>query len=278
LRRSLTGVLTRLRGLLTVTVAVAVALVPLGAEGADLAPTTTPLTGASPTTHAAVDTAASKPLAGIVIALDPGHNGGNSTHLKQINRKVWIGNKWKACNTVGTSTNAGYAEHRFTWALAKKVKARLVALGATVKMTRTNDTGWGPCSTTRGRFGAKVHADLTVSLHGDGLASSAHGFVVIRPGLVKGYTNDILARSKTLAYAIRAGLTRWHSSRSTAYGGDGLDVRTDLGTLNLSNVPVVLVELGNMRNAHDASLMSSSTGQSRYANGLVSGIRSFLHR
>jgi N-acetylmuramoyl-L-alanine amidase len=225
-----------------------------------------------------VSSRASKPLAGIVIALDPGHNGGNATHPKEVNRKVWIGNEWKVCNTVGTSTNAGYAEHRFTWALAKRVKARLVALGATVKMTRNNDTGWGPCSTTRGRFGAKVHADLMISLHGDGLASSQHGFVVIRPGLVKGYTDDILARSKTLAYAIRAGLGRLHVSRSTAYGGDGLDVRTDLGTLNLSNVPVVLVELGNMRNAHDAALMSSGKGQARYADGLVSGIRAYLHR
>jgi N-acetylmuramoyl-L-alanine amidase len=224
------------------------------------------------------DASASKPLKGLVIALDPGHNGGNSTHLKQVNKLVWIGNEWKACNTVGTATNAGYAEHTFTWALAKKVRARLQALGATVKMTRNNDTGWGPCSTTRGRFGKKVHADLMVSLHGDGLPASAHGFVVIRPGLVKGYTDDIMAKSKTLAYAIRAGLGRAHVSRSTAYGGDGLDVRTDLGTLNLSDVPVVLVELGNMRNAHDAKLMSSGSGQARYADGLVSGIRAYLHR
>jgi N-acetylmuramoyl-L-alanine amidase len=227
---------------------------------------------------AVTSTANSKPLHGIVIAIDPGHNGGNATHPKEVNKKVWIGNEWKVCNTVGTSTNAGYAEHAFTWALAKKLKTRLVALGATVKMTRNNDTGWGPCSTTRGRFGAKVHANLMISLHGDGLASSQHGFVVIRPGLVKGYTDDILARSKTLAYAIRAGLGRWNVSRSTAYGGDGLDTRTDLGTLNLSNVPVVLVELGNMRNAKDAATMTSSHGQSRYANGLVSGIRAYLHR
>ena len=41
-----------------------------------------------------------KPLTGIVIAIDPGHNGGNSSHPKQVNRKVWIGNAWKVCNTV----------------------------------------------------------------------------------------------------------------------------------------------------------------------------------
>jgi N-acetylmuramoyl-L-alanine amidase len=219
-----------------------------------------------------------KPLTGVVIAIDPGHNGGNSSHPKQVNRKVWIGNAWKVCNTSGTSTNAGYPEHRFTWAMARLLRSRLQALGATVKLTRPSDTGWGPCSTTRGRFGAKVHADLMVSLHGDGLGSSQHGFVVIRPGLVKGYTNDILSRSRTLASAMRAGLDHAKLRRSTAYGGDGLDVRTDLGTLNLSNVPVVMVELGNMRNAKDARLMSTSSGRARYASGVVSGIRKFLHK
>ncbi len=219
-----------------------------------------------------------KPLAGIVIAIDPGHNGGNSSHPKQVSRKVWIGNAWKVCNTSGTSTNAGYPEHRFTWAMARLLRSRLEALGATVKLTRSSDTGWGPCSTTRGKFGAKVHANLMISLHGDGLGSSQHGFVVIRPGLVKGYTNDILSRSKTLSTAIRAGLDHAKLRRSTAYGGDGLDVRTDLGTLNLSDVPVVMVELGNMRNAHDAKLMSTSTGRGRYATGLVSGIRKYLHK
>lgn len=227
---------------------------------------------------ASLAASAAKPLAGLTIAIDPGHNGGNASHPKEVNRKVWIGTEWKVCNTVGTSTNKGYAEHKFTWALAHKLKTRLGALGATVKLTRPNDTGWGPCSTTRGKFGAKVHAKLMISLHGDGLGSSQHGFVVIRPGMVKGYTDDIYARSKTLALDVRYGLVHWNSSKSTAYGGDGLDVRTDLGTLNLSNVPVVMVELGNMRNAHDAALMSSGKGQARYANGLLAGIRRYLKR
>jgi N-acetylmuramoyl-L-alanine amidase len=60
--------------------------------------------------------AAALPLAGVVIALDPGHNGGNASHLSTINRLVFVGNGWKACNTVGTSTRTGYAEHAFNFA------------------------------------------------------------------------------------------------------------------------------------------------------------------
>ena len=50
-------------------------------------------------------------------------------------------------------------------------------------------------------------------------------------------------------------------------GGDGLDFRSDLGTLNLSDIPTVMVELGNMRNPVDAKRMTSRAGRATYARG-----------
>ncbi len=221
---------------------------------------------------------AALPLAGIVIAIDPGHNGGNASHLTTINRRVFIGNGWKACNTVGTSTRSGYSEHRFNFNVAGRVRVRLQALGATVSMTRTSDTGVGPCVDVRGRFGAKVHAQLTISIHGDGSSLSHRGFFVMKPGLVRGYTDDILARSASLALAVRRGLVSKGLPIANYYARNGLVTRTDLGTLNMSDVPVVMVELGNMKNRTDAARMTSWTGRDRYASGLVAGIRSFLGR
>ena len=130
--------------------------------------------------------ATSAPLTGIVIALDPGHNGGNATHIAEISKKVWIGNAWKPCNTVGTTTTSGATEHRFNFRVASAVKTRLEALDATVYLTRTSDDGWGPCVNTRGRFGEKVGAALLVSIHADGASSAYHGFVVMKPGWVTG--------------------------------------------------------------------------------------------
>jgi len=227
---------------------------------------------------AAPTNAITLPLAGIAIAVDPGHNGGNATHVAQINRLVWIGNRWKACDTVGTTTRSGFPEHRFTFDVALRVKARLEALGAIVYLTRTTDTGVGPCIDARGRFGAKVHAVLTLSIHGDGAPTYDHGFFVMRPGLVPGYTDDIRARSATLAVAIRAGLVAAGERVANYYATNGIITRTDLGTLNMSNVPTVMVELGNMKNGTDASLMTSWVGRDRYAAGLVAGIRRFLGR
>ena len=236
-------------------------------------------TGATPGTLPGTAAAgAALPLAGVIIAVDPGHNGGSAAHPAQIRRRVWIGNGWKACNTVGTSTRAGYPEHRFTFAVALRVKARLEALGATAYLTRTTDTGVGPCVDVRGKFGAKVHAQLTISIHGDGSAISHRGFFVMKPGLVRGYTNDILARSATLASAIRRGLIRGGIPMANYYARNGIVTRTDLGGLNMSDVPVVMVELGNMKNGGDAARMASATGRDRYAAGLVAGIRIYLGR
>jgi N-acetylmuramoyl-L-alanine amidase len=222
---------------------------------------------------------AALPLAGLVVAIDPGHQLGNSRHLRQIDRLVWVG-LWKPCNTTGTATNGGFPEATFTWRVAKALRKRLKALGATVHMTRTANSydEWGPCVGDRGRFGARVHADVEISLHGDGLPAGKHGFVVIRPGLRVGYTDDIRTSSHRFATAVHDGLLAAAFHRSTAYGGDGYLVRRDLGTLNMADVPTVMVELGNMRNASDARCMTSHSCRGRYADGLAGGIRSFLVR
>ena len=195
---------------------------------------------------------------------------------RRLSHRVWIGNRWKACDTVGTSTVSGYPEHRFTFAVALRVKARLQALGATVYMSRTSDTGYGPCIDARGKFGARVHAQLTVSIHGDGSGSTDRGFFVMKPGYVRGYTDDILARSATLAKAILSGLLSAGERMANYYATNGLATRLDMGTFNMSNVPVVMVELGNMKNALDASSMKSASGRDRYAAGLVAGICTYL--
>jgi N-acetylmuramoyl-L-alanine amidase len=238
------------------------------------------LAGATPVTAAPEPTAAGPgSLAGRVVAIDPGHQLGNGRHSRQINRQVWVG-LWKPCNTTGTATNSGYPEATFTWRVATALRYRLEALGATVRMTRTSNSTWlwGPCVNTRGRFGAREHADVEISIHADGAASATHGFFVIRPGWRRGYTDDIYRPSRALSTSVHSGLAAAGFRPSNAYGGDGYDVRRDLGTLNMSDVPTVMVELGNMRNAREARCMRSTTCRGRYAAGLAAGLRGYLLR
>jgi N-acetylmuramoyl-L-alanine amidase len=226
---------------------------------------------AVPTTVPALGT--TLPLAGRTVAIDPGHQLGNSRHPAEISRLVWVG-IWKPCNTTGTATDGGFPEATLTWRTSLALKHRLEALGATVRLTRTTNSvdDWGPCVGTRGRFGAKVGADLEISLHGDGAAAATRGFFVIRPGRRAGWTDDILGRSRALALRMRSGLVAAGFGVSTAYGGDGLDVRRDLGTLNAADVPTVMIELGNMRNRADARCMTSAVCRGRYARGLADGV------
>lgn len=220
------------------------------------------------------------PLAGRVVVLDPGHQLGNARFPGRINRPVPAGPFRKPCNTTGTATNGGFPEATFTWQVAQRLQARLLAQGARVVLTRTSNSPrrWGPCVDVRGRAGNRVDADLKVSIHGDGsYAARARGFHIIAPRPIRRWTTDIAKPSRRLASAMRTGLLRAGFPRANyTAGGDGLDFRGDLATLNLSDVPTVMVELGNMRSAADAAVMTSPHGQERYADGLLAGVLRFL--
>ena len=223
-----------------------------------------------------------KLLAGKTIVIDPGHQLGNSTHLAQINGLVNAGGFMKACNTTGTATNGGFPESMFTWDVATLLRTRLVAEGAKVYMTRYSNSWshWGPCIDARGRLGNRVHADAAISIHGDGASWSYRGFFVIMPGHRGGRTDDIYTSSHQLGAAVHGGLVDTGAIIANDYGGTGYSSRTDLGTLNWSNIPIVMVELGNMRNGNDAAHMTSPTYRSNvYAHGLALGVtRYVVHR
>ena len=123
-------------------------------------------------------------------------------------------------------------------------------------------------------------ADLKISIHADGsYARGAHGFHVIMPADRRPWTHDIWRSSRRLALVTRAALVERGLARATyVAGGDGLDVRRDLGTLNLSDVPAVMVELGNMRSPVDAARMTRPEGRERYARGLAAAVRDYLGR
>jgi N-acetylmuramoyl-L-alanine amidase len=223
---------------------------------------------------------ADRPLAGTVVVIDPGHQLGNARFPAKVNRLVPAGGFRKPCNTTGTSTNAGYAEATFTWKVATRLRAQLERQGAKVLMTRTSNRAdrWGPCVDVRGRAGNGQHADLKISIHGDGsYAAGARGFHVIYPPDRAPWTADIHGPSLRAARVFRSAL-RADGFRVANYiaGGDGLDQRRDLGTLNLSDVPTVMVEAGNMRNPVDARVMTSARGQARYADAMAEAVRRYL--
>lgn len=237
---------------------------------------------ARPSTHTATGTANSAsqdpPLAGTVVVIDPGHNGGNSSHLSRIQKPVNAGGLHKPCNTTGTATDAGYPEHALTFSVAEKLRKRLRRRGASVILTRGGDHGVGPCVNKRGQVAAAHHADLLLSVHGDGAAASAHGFTVLRPARVPGYTAHTYKRSRRLARTVARGMASHGFDRATYLGHNGIDKRDDLGTLNRAQTPAVMVEVGNMRNPADARMMSRARGRAKIARALAAGVVRYARR
>jgi len=217
-------------------------------------------------------------LSGLVIALDPGHDIGNGSHISAINKTYWVG-LWKSCNTTGTATNAGYPEATYNFDVVARLRRLLVAQGATVIVTRDRDTTstYGPCVGARGALPSQEKASFMVQVHADGGPSTGRGFHVIAPAYYKGYTDDIYAGSGRLAQAMVAGMLATGLPRTT-YLSSVIQVRKDTGAINMSNVPTVTVETLNMRNSSDAARAMSATGRQKVALGLYTGILRYTGR
>jgi N-acetylmuramoyl-L-alanine amidase len=212
-----------------------------------------------------------------VVVIDPGHNGANWSHPAVINHLVNVITEWKPCDTTGTATTSGYTEHAFTFNVAVRLARLLRREGARVVLTRKNDHGVGPCITRRAAIGNRAHADAAISIHADGGPPAGSGFEVIEPGLVPGHNNKIIDPSRRLGMDVRNAYHRvTHEPYSDYIGHLGIDVRTDLGGLNLSKVPKVFIECANMPNAGDAARLMSPAFRQRAARALAAGLTAFL--
>lgn len=217
------------------------------------------------------------PLAGRVVVIDPGHNGGNAANPRVVNALVPAGRgRTKPCNTTGTESGAGYPEHAFTWDVALRVRDLLVRRGATVTLTRQDDTGVGPCVDQRAAAGNGPDVDAVVSIHADGSSPQASGFHVA-------YSDPPLNPAQAgpaveLATAMRDAMGAAGFPTADYIGSSGLHGRDDLAGLNLAERPAVLVECANLRNPAEAAAAASPEGRARYASAIADGITGFLRR
>lgn len=219
----------------------------------------------------------SRPLAGKVVVVDPGHNGQNYRHPAEINKKVNVLTQWKACDTTGTATANGYSEAAFTWDVSQRLAAILKSRGATVKLTRADNSGVGPCITQRAAIGNRARADAAISVHADGSGAANHGFHVIMPEKIGGPVDPVVGASKKLGLNVRDAFRSGTGlSYSTYIGRQALDYRKDLGGLNLSTVPKIFIECGNMKNPAEAAKFQRAAFRQRIALSLANGLQSYL--
>jgi N-acetylmuramoyl-L-alanine amidase len=221
-----------------------------------------------------------KPLAGKVIVLDPGHNPNNINHLAQINRLTDAGGFLKACNTVGTETDAGFPEWAFNLDVARRARVILRSAGARVIMTQNGHTPYGPCNDWRAWVANRAHADASIAIHADGGPEAGYGFAALTPVLtVNSQANNsaIIKPSAEFADALLKHFRQTTSEPLSTYlGTDGIQPRNDLAGLNLSIVPKIFIECANMRNASDAMKVTDPHWRDAAAEGIAASVRAFI--
>ncbi len=215
-------------------------------------------------------------LAGMVVGIDPGHNGDNWDHTSYINQSVWNGREEETCDTTGTQDASGFTEAQFAFNVAQYLTTTLRAQGATVVLTRTTNAGYGPCITERASIVNAAGAHVAVSIHADGGPVDGRGFSILEP-VASGVNNGIISASQVLGdHVRRAFLAETPMPVSNYYGVNGVVPRDDLGGLNLTTVPKVMVECGNMPNPTDAALLVDPAFQRQAAAALAKAITTFL--
>jgi N-acetylmuramoyl-L-alanine amidase len=221
--------------------------------------------------------AAVKPLAGKIVGIDPGHNGGNFTDASYVDQQVWNGREWEACDTTGTETDAGFTEAQFNFDVARYLRADLRRDGASVVMTRASNDGVGPCVDRRSEIINAGHANVAVDIHADGGPAWGRGFTILEP-IGVGPNDAVIATSQRLGAELRqAFLTDVPEMPESTYnGGQSIMQRDDLAGLNLTSVPKVLIECANMRNATDAQMLVTASFQQQVARAIEAAIIRFL--
>ncbi|MBJ8338238.1 N-acetylmuramoyl-L-alanine amidase [Antrihabitans sp. YC3-6] len=246
---------------------------------AHAAPTKPAPTTPTETTEPAAPADMSTKLAGRTVFLDPGHQG--TGHSENLSRQVDDGRGGtKDCQTTGMTSMNGVPEHTIAWNVSQLIKTSLESLGASVVLSRNDDTGWGGCVDERAAAASKSGADVAVSIHADGAPAEDHGFHLIIPQLPipsaaadKAQSEGGLAASKDVRDAyVKAGF----SPANYAGVDDGLQTRSDVAGPALTTVPLVFVEMGNGANAEDAALLENGDGQLKHAIAITTGIVTYL--
>ncbi len=189
-------------------------------------------------------------LTGKKIVLDPGH-GGNVPG--------------------GTVSVSGKKEKELNLEIAKRIKAKFEEVGATVIMTREDDTSlsdnWQKDLDMRGQFAVDNEADMFISIHQneftDNPEATGPQVFFVKQGSI----------GKKLAVCVQD-MMNYRLEPET----ERIPLEKDLVVLRPGKQPSCLVECGFLSNAEEDKLLQTEEYQEKLAQSIVDGARLYAKK
>ena len=207
-------------------------------------------------------------LEGLVIGIDPGHQGKGNSEQEPIGPGATTTRKKVSSGTQGKWSRV--PEYEVVLEVGLQLKALLEEAGATVIMSReTHNVNIS--NAERAKMMNEAGADLVIRIHCNGNDNtSVYGACMLVPS--GNYNPEIHAVSKEAGEVI---LNRF--IEVTEAKNNGVIKRSDLSGFNWSTVPVCLIEMGYMSNKQEDTLLTSAEYQKKCAQGLFEGILRYFN-
>jgi N-acetylmuramoyl-L-alanine amidase len=204
-----------------------------------------------------------------VVVIDAGHQA------KGSNAPEPIGPGSKSTKPAVTSGASGSVTKRpeslVNLEVSLRIQKALEAQGVRVIMVRTSQNV-NISNSQRAAVANKAGADLLLRIHCDDVGNhSTNGLLTMVPSKNQ-WTGPIVASSGKAGRAIHSA-----TLKSTGAKDRGIMATSQMSGFNWSKVPAVIVEMGVMSYAAEDRLLSSPAYQQKLANGISTGVVSYLN-
>lgn len=202
-----------------------------------------------------------KPLAGILIGVDPGHQAHSNSDLEPV---APGSSDMKAKVSSGTYGRfSGVREHEVNLKVGLLLRDLLEEAGATVVMTRTT-ADVDISNAERAELFNKKKVDLGIRIHCNGSNDpSVVGAFMLVP-TENPYKDDCVAAAKLV-------LAEYGKATGISVK-KGLTYRSDQTGFNWCERPVINIEMGHMTNEEEDYKLTNSDFQKKMAKGIYNGI------
>jgi N-acetylmuramoyl-L-alanine amidase len=209
--------------------------------------------------------AASNPVNGYTICIDPGHQRYGNNEQEPIGPGAKETKSKVSSGATGVATKK--PEYVLNLEVSLLIRDKLEEMGYRVVMTR-DDHDVDLSNKDRAEIANEAKADLFLRIHADGDASNrAQGISIQVPSRDNSYTEGIAAESKQIGEYVLEDMLSYTEAKSR-----GLQAREDLSGFNWVQVPSILVEMGFMSNPDEDRKMSTPDYQDKLASGMSNGI------